>query len=126
MVPNSSEGLEITHTSTAHTIHAKQSGTELTEIFSNARVLQQFNVDMNGTSIKFSPTYKPTDKGLLVNAFEAHILPAGTPPEKAQVMKVGIDYQPVGSLIIPSKLNMDVVGTGTFNFTFDGCTTNPG
>ena len=76
------EGLEITHTPTVHTIHAKQGGTELTEIFSNDLVLEQFNVDMNGTSIKFSPTYKPTPQGLLVNAFEAHIVPAGAPPSR--------------------------------------------
>jgi hypothetical protein len=125
VVPDSTEGLEITHTPTVHTIHAKQAGTELTEVFSSGLVLQQFNVVMNDTSIRFSPAYKPTPQGLLVSAFEAHILPVGTPPEQAQVMKVGIEYQPVGTLIIPGKLKMEVVGTGIFNFTFDGCTTNP-
>jgi len=125
VVPNSNEGLEITHAPTMHTIHAKQADTELTEIFSSDLVLQQFNVNMSGTSIKFSPTYKPTAQGLLVSAFDAHILPVGTPPDHAQVMKVGIEYQPIGTLIIPGKLHMEVVGTGTFNFTFDGCTTNP-
>jgi hypothetical protein len=108
-----------------HTIHAKQGDTELTEVFTSERVLEQFNVDMKGTSIKFSPGYKPTPQGLLVSGFEAHIMPAGTPPEQAQVMKVGIEYQSVNGLTIPAKLNMAVVGTGLFNFAFDGCTTNP-
>jgi hypothetical protein len=125
VVPDSAEGLEITHTATVHTIHAAQAGTELTEVFDNNQVLEQFNVVMSGTSIKFSPSYTPTAQGLLVNKFVAHIQPSGTAPEQAQEMKVGIEYQTVNGLTIPGSLNMEVVGTGVFNFTFDGCTTNP-
>jgi hypothetical protein len=125
VVPDSAEGLEITHTPTVHTIHAKQAGTELTEVFSSDLVLEQFNVNMSAAAIKFLPAYKPTAQGLLVSAFKANILPEGMPAEQAQVMKVNIEYQPVGTLIVPGKLNMEVIGTGTFNFTFDGCTTNP-
>jgi hypothetical protein len=125
VVPNSAGGLDITHSPTGHTIHAKQADTELTEIFSSDLVLKQFNVNMSAASIKFLPTYKPTAHGLVVSAFDANILAVGTAPEQAQVMKVGIEYQPVGTLIIPGKLKIEVVGTGTFNFTFDGCTTNP-
>ena len=80
---------------------------------------------MNGTSIKFSPSYTPTPQGLLVNKFVAHIQPTGAAPGQAQEMKVGVEYQPVNGLTIPSSLNMEVVGTGVFKFTFDGCTTNP-
>jgi len=125
VVPDSGEGLEITHTPTVHTIHANQSGTELTEVFTNELVLEQFNVNMNGTSIKFLPVYAATQQGLLVSAFVAHVLPAGATPAQEQVMKVGIEYQPVDGLTIPAKLNMNVVGTGQFNYAFDGCTTNP-
>lgn len=125
VVPETPTGLEITHTPTAHTIHAKQRDTELTEVFSNDLVLQQFNVSLSGTEIKFVPAYKPTPQGLIVRAFEAHILPAGAPPEKAQVMKVNVDYQSLNGLTIPGQLSMEIVGSGTFNFTFDGCTTNP-
>ncbi len=125
VVPDSTQGLEITHTPTEHTIHAKQGTTELTEVFSSDLVLKQFNVNLGSTSIKFAPAYKPTPQGLLVNAFDAHIMPAGVPPEQAQVMKVGIEYQTANGLTIPAQLNMEVEGTGTFNFTFDTCTTNP-
>jgi len=124
VVPDTTDGLEITHTPTVHTIRAKQGDTELTEVFSNDLVLEQFNVNMSGTSIKFVPTYQPSPQGLLVSAFDAHIRPAGSSPEQAQVMKVGIEYQPVGALMVPGKLKMEVVGTGVFNFVFDGCTTN--
>lgn len=125
VVPSTTEGLEITHTSTGHTIHAKQRGTELTEVFTSDLVLEQFNVNLNGVAIKFSPTYKPTPQGLLVRAFEANILPAGVVPEKAQVMKVNVEYQSLNGLTIPGQLNMEIAGAGTFNFAFDGCTTNP-
>lgn len=125
VVPDTPEGLDITHTPTVHTIHARQGGTELTEIFTSDLVLEQFNVNMSGTAIRFSPVYKPTPQGLLVRAFEAHIQPAGTLPEKAQTMKVSVEYQSLNGLTIPGQLNMEIVGTGTFNFAFDGCTTNP-
>jgi hypothetical protein len=125
VVPDSADGLQITHTGEGHTIHAEQGTTALTEVFSSDLVLKQFNVVMSGTSIKFSPVYKPTDQGLLVNGFVAHIQPDGAPPEQAQEMKVAIEYQPVDGLIIPGHLKMDVAGTGTFDFTFDGCSANP-
>lgn len=125
VVPDSTEGLDITHTPTVHTIHAKQGDTELTEVFSSDLLLEQFNVVMSGATIKFVPAYKPSPQGLLVNGFEAHILPGSGASAPPQNMKVGIEYQPVGALTVPAKLNMDVIGTGTFNFTFDGCSTNP-
>jgi hypothetical protein len=125
VVPDSVEGLEITHTPTVHTIHAKQGETELTEIFSSDLVLEQFNVNMNGMSIKFLPTYKPSPQGLLVHAFEAHIVAPEMSPAQEQVMKVGIEYQNVGGLAIPGQLNMEIVGTGKFDFGFDSCTINP-
>jgi hypothetical protein len=125
VVPDSGEGLEITHTPTVHTIRASQSGTELTEVFSSKLVLEQFNVNMNGTSIKFLPIYTATPQGLLVNAFEAHILPAGATAGQEQAMKIDIEYQPVDGLTIPARLKMNVVGTGQFDYAFDGCATNP-
>jgi hypothetical protein len=123
VVPDSADGLDITHTPTVHTIHAHQGDTELTEVFSTDLILEQFNVNMSGTSIKFAPTYKPTPKGLLVSGFRAHVLPAGTPADQAQDMNVDIDYQTINGFPIPDKLSMDVIGTGKFNFTLDGCAT---
>jgi len=124
-VPDSAAGLEITHTPTVHTIHVKQGDTEVTEIMSKDLVLEQFNVTVNGASIKRAPAYKPTAQGLLVNGFVAHILPAGAAPSQAQDMTVGIEYQALGGLTIPSQVNIDVVGSGTFNLAFDACATNP-
>jgi hypothetical protein len=124
VVPDSADGLDITHTPTVHTIHAQQGDTELTEIFSNDLVLQQFNVNMSGTSIKFFPSYKPSPQGLLVSGFRAHVIPVGTSPDQAQDMTVDVNYQPVNEFPIPEKLNIEVIGTGKFNFTLDGCATS--
>jgi hypothetical protein len=124
IVPDSADGLDITHTPTVHTIHARQGDTELTEVFSSDLILEQFNVNMSGISIKFAPSYKPTPNGLLVSSFRAHVVPAGTPPGQAQDMNVDIDYQEINGFPIPDKLNMEVIGTGKFNFTLDGCATS--
>lgn len=123
VVPSKTDGLEITHSPTVHTIHAKQGATELTETFNRNLVLEHFDVMLSGTSIKFSPTFEPTSQGMLVKAFEADIHPAGGAPEQTQKMLVHVEYQKVNNLTIPSRLNMEIVGTGNFNFGFDGCST---
>jgi hypothetical protein len=126
VVPDSSEGLEVTSTDKGgYKMHAEGGGTSLTEVFSNDMVLEQFNVAMGGMTIDFSPAYKPTEKGLLVQSFQARILPAGTPPEQAQLMHVALEYHTVDGFPIPARLNMEVVGTGKFNFLLDGCRVNP-
>lgn len=124
VVPDSSQGLTITHTSMAHTIHAEQDGTALTEIFSNDLLLQHFNVDMKSVSIKFQPAYKPTDQGLLVKSFQAHVQPAGGTPDQAQDMHVDIEYQTLDGFPIPAHLSVEIANSGTMNFVFDGCTVN--
>ena len=128
VVPASSQGLTVTRSATDVTIHGEQSGTEVTEIFSPEMVLQQFNVLTNGVAIKFAPSYQQTEKGLLVNRFDAHIDPLGqASPEatgpRTQDMHVKVDYATIGGLPIPSSLNMEVVGTGTFHLAMDGCRT---
>jgi hypothetical protein len=122
VVPESAEGLNITHTGTLHTIHAEQGSTELTETFSNDLHLQQFDVSMSGISIKFQPAYQPTEQGLLVKGFQAHVQPAGVPPDQAEEMHVDIEYQTLDGFPIPARLTMDVTNTGKFNFVLDGCT----
>jgi hypothetical protein len=123
IVPQKTDGIEIAHTPTSHTIHAKQGTTELTEIFNNELVLEHFNVQLAGTSIKLSPSFEPTPQGLRVKTFAAEILPAGAPPTQTQKMLARVDYQTVNDQAIPGQLSIDVSGTGSFNFTFDGCST---
>jgi hypothetical protein len=126
VVPANSDGLEIAPTDKGgYKIHTESAGTTLTEIFSSSLLLEQFNVGLNGTTINFSPSYKSTDKGLLVSSFLAHIIPPGAKPEQGQEMHVGLEYQTIDGFPIPAKLNMEVVGTGVFNFSLAGCRTNP-
>jgi hypothetical protein len=122
VVPASSEGLTITHTGLVNTIQAQDSDTALTETFSNDMVLEHFDVNENGISIKFQPAYKPTVQGFLVKSFQAHVQPAGVPPEQAQEMHVDIEYQTLEGFPIPSRLNMEMTNTGKFNVVLDGCT----
>jgi hypothetical protein len=121
VVPASADGLTITHSGSVNTIHAQDSATALTETFSNDMLLEHFDVDENGISIKFQPDYKPTGQGLLVKSFQAQVQPAGVPPEQAQKMHVEIEYQTLEGFPIPSRLNMEMTNTGKFNFTLDGC-----
>ncbi|HEY1767801.1 MAG TPA: hypothetical protein VGG26_09100 [Terracidiphilus sp.] len=122
IVPDSAAGLAITHTGTLNTIHAEQGDTALTETFSSDLHLEHFDVKMNGISIKFQPDYQPTEQGLLVKSFEAHVQPAGVPPDQAQEMHVEIEYQTLDGFPIPSRLTMEVANTGNFSFVLDGCT----
>jgi hypothetical protein len=123
VVPENSTGLKITRSEADWTIHAQQNGTEVTEIFSKEMILQHFNVLTGGMSIKFDPAYQPTEKGLLVNRFDAHIEPAGQSSGPVQVMHVQVVYAPIDGVPIPSQLIVEVVGTGTFNMALDGCHT---
>jgi hypothetical protein len=123
VVPSKTEGIEITHSPTSHIIHAKQGSTELTEIFNSNLVLEHFDVVLAGTSIKFAPTFDSTPKGLLVKTFTAEILPAGATPQQMQKMQVRLDYQTVNNQTLPKQLNMDIAGSGSFSFAFDGCST---
>lgn len=120
-VPPNSEGLEITKSETGYTLHAETKDAKVTEQMDNQLVLTHFDVVMDKATVKFQPTYKSTDKGLVVAGFLAHILPAGAAPEQEQEMHVGIEYQDIQGFLIPAQLNMTVVGTGTFNFALEGC-----
>ncbi len=124
VVPANSGGMKITHSTTDYTIHIEHNGAQVTEIFSTELVLQHFDVVTSGVSIKFAPSYQPTEKGLLVNQFDAHIDPVGQATVPTQEMHVKVSYATVDGLPIPSNLNMEVVGTGIFDLTMDGCRTH--
>jgi hypothetical protein len=125
VIPATPDGLEITHSDKGHTLHADQEGTSLTEVLDSNLVMQQFNVATGGAKIDFSPRYKFTGQGLLVNGFQARIQAPSDPPDQAEQMRVDIDYQTVSGYPIPSKISMEVLGTGKSDFTLDGCTVNP-
>ena len=120
-MPANSDGLEMTKTDMGYTLHAVTKDTTVTEQMDKQLLLTHFDVILSQTTVNFEPAYKPTDQGLLVNGFVAHIVPAGAAPGQAQEMHVAIEYQDVDGAPIPAKLDMSVVGTGIFNFNFEGC-----
>jgi len=125
VVPPNAGGMEITHSSSGITLHVKQPDTEVTEVFSNELILQKFKVVTDGKTIDLAPSYDSTDAGLLVSRFAARIGPENATAAQAQEMHVEIYYQTIGDFPIPSRLNMEVVGTGIFNFKLDDCRVNP-
>lgn len=122
VIPGNTSGLTVTHGPSTFTIHAASNEADLTEVFSNDLLLEHYDVITGGNAIKLEPTYKATAQGLLVERFLAHIQQLGNPPGPAQQMNVGIEYLTVEGFPIPHQLNMEVVGTGTFNMTLEGCT----
>ena len=125
VIPDSTAGIEITKTETGHTIHAVDGTTTLTETLDAGNVLKKFYVETGGAKITFDPTYKPTPNGLLVSSFAALIQPPGGTAAQEQKMTVRVEYQTAKDFLIPHTLSIDVVGSGTFDFTFDSCTVNP-
>ncbi len=126
VVPPNARGIEITHSSSGVTLHMKQPDAEVTEVFSNELILKEFKVVTGGKIIDLAPSYDSTDDGLLVSRFVAHIGPENAhSAAEVQEMHVEIYYQTIGGFPIPSRLNMEVVGTGTFDFKLDGCRVNP-
>ena len=125
VIPASSQGIEITHTETGHTIHADQEGISITEILDKSLVMQQFNVATGGAKINFSPRYKPTAQGLLANGFNADMLGPSDAADRGEHMKVDVEYQTVSGFPVPSRIMIEVVGTEKFDFALDGCVANP-
>jgi hypothetical protein len=125
VVPPSARGIEITHSSSGVTLHSKQPQAEVTELFSNELILRELKVVTGGKIIDLAPSYDSTDDGLLVSRFVAHIGPENHSATDVQEMHVEIYYQTMGGFPIPLSLNMEVVGTGVFNFKMDGCRVNP-
>jgi len=122
VIPDNSSGMTVTHTLSAITFHAEASGTSVTEVFSNDLLLEHYDVVTGGTSIKFEPSYKATPQGLLVEHFLAYIQKADDPSAPIQEMHVAVQYQTIDGFPIPSRLDMEVVGTGVFNMALNQCT----
>jgi hypothetical protein len=123
VVPASPEGMTMTHSPSQFLVHGDQNGAEWTETFSNELILQHFDVVTGGATIKFAPSYQSTGKGLLVNRFDAVITVGGPSSAPTQEMHVQVEYATIDDLPIPSRLNIEVVGTGIFNMSLDGCQT---
>ena len=125
IVPARSTGIALVHTDGGVTIRIKQGSANVTEVYSKDMILQRVSLITDASAVDLSPSYDSTDKGLLVSRFVARIRKNGASAEKAQEMHVEIYYQQVDGFPLPSRLNVEVVGTGVFNFQMDGCRANP-
>jgi hypothetical protein len=125
VIPATSQGIEITHEETVHTIHADQGGVSLTEILGKDLVIQQFNVVTGDAKINFSPRYKSTAQGLLASGFNANMQGPSDAADHAQHMQVDVEYQTVSGFPIPARIVMEVAGGEKFDFALDECVANP-
>ena len=119
VIPDSTSGMTVTHSPTSFTLVAEGGGTSITEVFSNDLLLEHYDLTSGGTSVKFEPSYKATPQGLLVEHFVASIQ---NPSAPVQQMNVAVEYQNIDGFSIPSRLDMEMAGTGAFNMTFSQCT----
>ncbi len=122
VVPDSADGLEITTTADGgKQIHVAAGQVEVTEIFDSGHILRQYNVTMSGTKILLTPTYSPSDHGLLVSQFHAIVQPSDN-SQKAQEMNVSVVYQWIDGFPLPGHLHMEVVSVAGLDFAFENCT----
>jgi hypothetical protein len=124
MVPLSSANIDIRHSPTGMVLLLRQPDALVMEIFSNDLVIKEFKLVTGGKMIDLVPTYDSADEDLLVSHFVAHTGPATVSATNIQETDAEIVYQTIEGFPIPSMLNVEVVGTGTFNFKLDGCRVN--
>jgi hypothetical protein len=125
MVPLSSANIDIRHSPTGMVLLMRQPGALVMEIFSNDLIIKEFKLITGGKMIDLVPTNDSANEDLLVSHFVAHTGPATVSATDIQETDAEIVYQTIEGFPIPSMLNIEVVGTGTFNFKLDGCRANP-
>jgi hypothetical protein len=122
VVPDSSDGLEMTATADGgRKIHVVTPQVEVTEVFDSGHILRQYGVVLSGTKVDVTPTYSPSDHGLLITHFHATIQPQSD-PQKVQEMNVDVAYQWLEGFPIPAHLDMEVTGVAGLNIAFENCT----
>jgi hypothetical protein len=123
LVPANSSGFDVTQGPSTFTLHQGSNGFEMTEVFSNDLLVEEFDLIAGGISMKTEPTFKATAQGLLVEGFVAQIQQMGNPPGPVQEMRAGVEYQTIAGFPIPRQLSYKEGGTTMFNMSLDGCTT---
>ena len=122
VLPANSSGFDVIQGPSTFTLHKASNGSEMTEVFSNDLLVEEFDMVTGGNSVKVKPTYKATAQGLLMEGFLMHVQQMGNPPGPVQEARAGIEYQTIAGFPIPRQLNYKEVGTAIFNMSLDGCT----
>lgn len=102
-------------------VEMRHAGTTVVERFDDRLSMKEFDVKKEGARVDFAPQFASTPQGLLMTGFVARFRPGMAEVERAQVLRVGLDYADVEGVWIPSRLDMTLVGTGAFDFKLDGC-----
>lgn len=102
-------------------IRSELGSASVMERFDQQMLLKELDIETASSTLEFAPTYVSTSKGMLAVGIGARIRQKPAGAEKPQTMRVALDYAEVDGVWLPSRLDMTVAGTGTFNFRLDGC-----
>jgi hypothetical protein len=123
IAPLPGAGAEVVRTADGPTIHAPgANGGKVTEVFSNALLLQRYSLDLSSAQISIAPAFHSTGRGLLVDHLQVRAQPAGTPAQPTDLVRFAVDYQDVEGNPVPARFNMAVEGSPAFDVAFDRCT----
>jgi hypothetical protein len=101
-------------------MHGKDATTVFDEDFDKNMLLLSAHVVMSNLDNTAYPTYEASTDGLRVNRVRNVLHQPPTGP--AQEVSMAVTYAPVGGFQLPSTLAVTLVGTGEFDFAFNGCT----
>jgi hypothetical protein len=118
------DDVDIHQAENGYTVRSKDKQHSLTEEFDSNLILKRFIAADSGSTVDIAPNFQPTNQGLLISGFTAHIRAAGSLPEKSQQMNVAIEYQTISGAQIPSRLSVQVPNVVEMDFALDSCTVN--
>lgn len=117
--------VNIAQTGDGYTLRSKDKRNPLTEEFDRNLLLKHFIVVDSSSTVDIAPTFRTTARGLLLQSLVARIQLQGAPPEAAQEMHIGFEYQTVSAIQIPARISVAVPNVVEMDFALDGCIVNP-
>jgi hypothetical protein len=118
------DGMNLAQTANGYTLRSKDKRYPRIEEFDRDLLLKHFIVADSASTVDIAPIFRPSARGLLVQSFVARIQPQGAPPEAAQEMHIGLEYQTVSATQIPARISVEVPNVVEMDFALDGCTVN--
>lgn len=118
------EGADLSQTANGYRLLSKGKYASVTEEFDSNLLLKHFINTSSGTTVDIAPVFEPTQQGLLLKSFVAHVQ-VGAAAAIPQEIRVGIDYQTVSGMQIPARFDIDLPSVVNMDFALDRCTVNP-
>lgn len=114
----------VAQTENGYSVRSRDKRHSLREEFDRNLLLTRYVIADSGSVVDIAPTFRQTNLGLLLSGFTALVHPADSTTEKAQEMRIAVEYQVVSGAQIPARLAVEVPNVVTMDFALDGCTVN--